>query len=131
MSDELGIAPAPTDEEKIEDLYVELDKIAEALVSYTKKNSDRTRMAVITNSAKPVVLCYVNSEGKLVNLHIPVPHIASDKLKDSNAAGDSFVGGFLAKLCMIIESGKSNKFDDIELTAAVQAGNEIAGKVVQ
>jgi sugar/nucleoside kinase (ribokinase family) len=130
MSDELGISPAPADEEKIEDIYVELDKIAGALVSYTKKNSDRTRMAVITNSAKPVVLCYVSSEGKLVNLHVPVPHISSEKLKDSNAAGDSFVGGFLAKLCMIMENGKINNFDDADLTTAVKAGNEMAGKVV-
>lgn len=102
MSDELNIEPAQ-DESKIDDLYEELERIASAMVQYKKINVGRSRIAVITNSADPVIACYVNSNGDISTLRVPVPAIPKEDLKDSNAAGDSFVGGFLAKLCQIID----------------------------
>lgn len=54
-------------------------------------------------------------------------------LKDSNAAGDSFVGGFLAKICQFEEKPhhQNNKyFSREELTSACKIGNIIAGEVI-
>ena len=103
MSDELDLAPAK-EENEIEDLYSELNKIARAFVQYKKINQSRSRIAVITNSANPVVVCYRDINGEISSIYVPVPAIPPENLKDSNAAGDSFVGGFLAKLCLILDS---------------------------
>ena len=56
---------------------------------------------------------------------------------DSNSAGDSFVGGFFAKIILILEErkklGLSNDliFSTEELKHAVHAGNIIALQVLQ
>ena len=64
-------------------------------------------------------------------IEIAVEPIASDKLLDSNGAGDSFVGGFLAKASLMLEGQQKRALTPQELTEAVQAGNRIAGLVVQ
>jgi sugar/nucleoside kinase (ribokinase family) len=33
--------------------------------------------------------------------NVEVVPVSSEKLLDSNGAGDSFVGGFLAKMCLL------------------------------
>lgn len=57
---------------------------------------------VITNSDKPVtvgVSAVGQDAGYVFNVEV-VP-VSSEKLLDSNGAGDSFVGGFLAKMCLL------------------------------
>ena len=57
---------------------------------------------VITDSYKPVVVAvgaFQDQEGYTFTVN--VKPVERDKLLDTNAAGDSFVGGFLAKLCML------------------------------
>jgi adenosine kinase len=51
------------------------------------------RTVVITQGKEPTVVC----QGGVVSLH-PVKYLPKEKLKDTNGAGDSYVGGFLAGL---------------------------------
>lgn len=62
MSTELNIDGAPEDELKISDISAELARISEALVLYKKKNTQRGRIAIITNSAQPVVVAFRNGD---------------------------------------------------------------------
>ena len=55
---------------------------------------------VITQGADPVI---VVQNGEVTQYH--VTKLASDKIVDTNGAGDAFVGGFLAQLAL----GKSIK----------------------
>ena len=56
---------------------------------------------VITNSEKPVVVSIWDpSQDYCYTFFVKVQTILTNLL-DSNAAGDSFVGGFLAKICYI------------------------------
>jgi len=54
----------------------------------------RQRVAVITCGASHTTL----ARGDGLYMEIPVPPLAKEKIVDVNAAGDSFVGGFLASL---------------------------------
>lgn len=67
--------------------------IAEKLSLYEKVNDKRQRVVVFTQGADPVVIA-VNGKSHLVE----VPKVPADLIKDTNGAGDSFVGGFLAAL---------------------------------
>jgi len=70
---------------------------------------------VITNSDQPVTIAvgaYENQEA--ITFEVGVTPVSSDKLKDSNGAGDTFVGGFLAKICMLLKEKGDNK--DLILT---------------
>jgi len=55
-------------------------------------------------------------------------------LKDSNAAGDSFVGGLLAKICLIINERGSEDDSKLltkeELSSAIHSGNLMACEVL-
>jgi len=69
---------------------------------------------LITNSGEPVV-CAVSAhqdQAAYVFTLKPKP-IEVALLKDSNAAGDSFVGGMLARICLIIN--KRGQEDDSKL----------------
>lgn len=39
-----------------------------------------------------------------MTFHVDVPYLDPNLLKDSNACGDSFVGGFLARICQFEDS---------------------------
>jgi adenosine kinase len=60
-----------------------------------KVNTNRNRVAIITQGKEPVVLAYQRGEETVVE-EIPIPQIEKDKIVDTNGAGDSFVGGFLS-----------------------------------
>jgi len=67
-------------------------EIAKLVVALPKKNSARPRMVVFTQGDGNVVVV----EGSEVN-EFPVTKLTSEQIKDTNGAGDAFVGGFLAQ----------------------------------
>lgn len=96
-----------------------LNEIAKSVAFYSKKNCEKPRVVVITNSDHPVTVAVQHfsstiSQGPDVedniayNFTVKVGHVDKDLVVDSNGAGDSFVGGFIGKLCLIQESRKSS-----------------------
>lgn len=121
-------------EETFEDETAELMSISKMMARFPKKNKNRPRVAIITNSAAPVIVAYFDKDAdEMKNLIVEVPEIPLEDLKDSNAAGDSFVGGFLAQLSKLLaeNGGVPDTYPEEYLRKAVEAGNEVAGKVVQ
>lgn len=57
-----------------------------------KQNENRPRVAVITQGSDAVLLAQNGTISE-----IPVEKLSSDKIVDTNGAGDAFVGGFLAQ----------------------------------
>lgn len=87
--------------------------IAKHISELPKKNSQRQRVVVITQGSEPTVLA-VGNEIKEFPVKKPLEII------DTNGAGDSFVGGFLAALAL----GKSHD-------EAVEAGGYCALECIQ
>ncbi len=69
-------------------------EIAKWASTLPKTNTKRNRLVIFTQGLDPVI---VASNGEIV-LEVPVAKLPSDKIVDTNSAGDSFVGGFLAAL---------------------------------
>ncbi|XP_068617600.1 uncharacterized protein Adk2 [Battus philenor] len=69
------------------------EEIARNISSLPKLNSARQRVVVITQGSEPVIL----AEGESLNL-IPVQKLSTEKIVDTNGAGDAFAGGFLGQL---------------------------------
>ena len=86
-----------------------------------KANKKRPeRVVIITEGSKPTIVVKANTESKLSSCtKIPVYMIDQSLVKDTNGAGDTFVGGFLAALA----AGK-------KLHSAVECGQELAALVV-
>jgi sugar/nucleoside kinase (ribokinase family) len=61
---------------------------------------------------------------------VNVDAVSTSKICDSNGCGDSFVGGYLAKLALTSES-TPNPISKSQIEAAVKAGNLMAGEVLQ
>jgi sugar/nucleoside kinase (ribokinase family) len=72
-----------------------------------------------------------------VTFNIVVKEIDKDLIVDSNGCGDSFVGGFLAKLSLndgieeLNQNGMSFRYSRKQVEEAVEAGSFMAGMVVQ
>lgn len=106
-----------------------LDEIARAMSLYPKLNLRRGRVAIITDSSKSVTVAVSYPTMPELNIvfkevfKVGVDPVSKDKLVDSNGAGDSFVGGFLAEMCSIEKSKKAEHdvltFTQSELTKAV------------
>jgi adenosine kinase len=94
-----------------EDLAV----IAEKAAQLPKINDKRSRMVVFTQGANPTVVYH---DGKVTQY--AVPPVPSAEIVDTNGAGDSFVGGFLAGYTQ----GK-------EIAKCCEAGHYAAGQVIR
>lgn len=92
-----------------------IGSIAAKIASLPKVNKARPRVVVITQGADPTLV----ANGEKV-MEFPVDKIAKEEIVDSNGAGDSFVGGFLAGLIR----GAS-------LEVCVQAGHYAAGVILR
>ena len=88
---------------------------------------------IITDSADPVTLVAVSPKGDVMRLQVPIDPIKNFSLLDSNGAGDSWVGGFLAHLSASEMSDCPDVFELGEdfMKQAIKAGNFMAGQVVQ
>lgn len=93
----------------------DLKEVALKIASSPKKNSQRERTVVFTQGSSGTI---VASKGKAVVYDV-VP-LAKDELVDTNGAGDSFVGGFLAQIA------QGNSIED-----AVKAGHFAARYIIQ
>jgi adenosine kinase len=92
-----------------------LTEVAKKLSELPKTNTKRSRVVIVTQGAFNTILVH---DGKTEE--IPVPAVPAEEIVDTNGAGDSFVGGFLAFLVQ----GKS-------LTECVAAGNYVAGLTIR
>ncbi|KAL1123504.1 hypothetical protein AAG570_002582 [Ranatra chinensis] len=71
----------------------DMHKVALKIAALPKQNPDRQRIVVITQGSDPVI---VVEGGKC--REFPVVFLPSEKVVDTNGAGDAFVGGFMAQL---------------------------------
>merc|ERR1711862_835927 len=93
----------------------DIKKIALALSMLPKENGSKGRLVIITQGADPVV-CANNGEVKT----FAAEALPSEKIVDTNGAGDAFVGGFLAQYCQ----GK-------DLETGVKCGIWAASHIIQ
>jgi adenosine kinase len=78
----------------------DVKEIAKKLANLPKANSQRKRVAIITQGTEPTLVAV---QGEDVVKEVPVHEIPKEKINDTNGAGDAFAGGF----CAGIVSGKS------------------------
>eukprot|EP00026_Physarum_polycephalum_P011787 Phypoly_transcript_12031.p1 GENE.Phypoly_transcript_12031~~Phypoly_transcript_12031.p1 ORF type:complete len:352 (-),score=67.34 Phypoly_transcript_12031:114-1124(-) len=93
----------------------DLATIAEKLAATPKVNTKRPRIVVFTQGADSTI---VFADGKVTSY--PTPKVASAEIVDTNGAGDSFAGGFIAAYTQ----GK-------DIAKSVEAGNYAAGIVIR
>jgi len=93
----------------------DLKEVALKIASSSKKNSQRERTVVFTQGSSGTIV--VNKGEAVVYDVVP---LAKDELVDTNGAGDSFVGGFLAQIA------QGNSIED-----AVKAGHFAARYIIQ
>jgi adenosine kinase len=91
-----------------------VEAVALHISQMAKTNSKRKRVVVITQGADPTV---VATDGKVVKYD--TPKLSKDQIVDSNGAGDSFMGGFMAALIQ----GK-------KMQECVDQGNYAAGVIL-
>ncbi|KAI1812033.1 Ribokinase-like protein [Poronia punctata] len=77
------------------DIAEDVPAIAKALANLPKKNTQRKRVAVVTQGTNPTVVAI---QGQDDVKQYPVHAIGADKINDTNGAGDAFAGGFVAGL---------------------------------
>lgn len=71
----------------------DIPTIAKALANLPKKNTQRKRVAIITQGTDPTVVA-VQDEGDAKSF--PVHPIDKNEIVDTTGAGDAFAGGFVA-----------------------------------
>jgi adenosine kinase len=105
------------------DAFMESEKIeggragvAKALAGWKKSNTKRERVAIVTQGPLPAL---VSIGGKDVTEYAGIA-LSKEQIVDTNGAGDSFVGGFMAQLLL-----------DQDIAKCVDAGLWLASKVVQ
>nr|XP_039273426.1 adenosine kinase 2-like isoform X1 [Styela clava] len=91
-------------------------EIAKKLAGWTKINSTRQRIVVITQGAEPAIV----ATGPHEVAKYPIIKIKPEDIVDTNGAGDAFVGGFLSQLV----KGKS-------IEQCVQGGHYAANLIIQ
>ncbi|KAL4919415.1 Ribokinase-like protein [Aspergillus aurantiobrunneus] len=71
-------------------------EITKKLAQLPKKNTKRSRVAVVTQGTLPTVAATVGASGEVEVKQFPVREISKDAINDTNGAGDAFAGGFAA-----------------------------------
>ncbi|EDW19162.1 adenosine kinase isoform X2 [Drosophila mojavensis] len=93
----------------------DLREIGKRLVALPKINSERPRIAILTQGCDPVLLIQHDKVQEF-----PVTRLAVHEIVDTNGAGDAFVGGFLSQYVQ----GKS-------LDVCIRCGNYAAGHIIK
>lgn len=108
--------------------------ISAAVAKYPKANLGKQRVVIITNSEQPVTIAIckqVSDHQEVSTFSVNVKPVAQELLLDSNGAGDTFVGGFLAKASLILQNKQYLNLSQEEINMCVQAGNLMASEVIQ
>ncbi|KAH6624297.1 Ribokinase-like protein [Chaetomium sp. MPI-SDFR-AT-0129] len=71
----------------------DVKEIAKALANLPKANTQRKRVAIITQGTEPTVVAV---QGEDAVKEYPVHAISKEQINDTNGAGDAFAGGFVA-----------------------------------
>ncbi|KUM64638.1 hypothetical protein ACN42_g2455 [Penicillium freii] len=98
----------------------DITEIAKKLAQLPKKNTQRPRVAVVTQGTLPTIVAIGSATGAVEVKEFKVREISKDSINDTNGAGDAFAGGF----CAGIVSGKS--LDD-----SIDMGQWLASKSIQ
>lgn len=93
----------------------DLKEIALKIAALPKKNSSRSRMAIITQGSKSTIVAYNGTVTEYA-----VDPLDESMLVDTNGAGDAFVGGFLSQLVQ-----------DKDVAECVKAGHWAARYIIQ
>lgn len=95
--------------------------VAKVLAKWEKSSSNRPRTVIVTQGPESVLVATAASGSEEVELReFPVTKLEQDQLVDTNGAGDSFVGAFLAQI-----------WQGNDIDAAVQHGIYLSREVVQ
>lgn len=100
--------------------YTSLKDVALAISKWTKVNTKRARVAIVTQGKDPILVAVSKDGEESLQKEYPIPEIAKDLVVDTNGAGDSFVGGFMSQ----IVQGR-------DLETAIKAGIWLSGQVIQ
>lgn len=95
-------------------------EIAALIAKLPKTNSKRGRIVVITQGCDPTIIAVADAAGNVTTTIESVAKIPKSCIVDTNGAGDSFVGGFLASL-----------LQGSDLTHCAAAGAYCGGMMVQ
>eukprot|EP00762_Andalucia_godoyi_P007596 ANDGO_00853.mRNA.1 Adenosine kinase 2 len=95
----------------------DLEKVAVHIAKMPKANASRPRYVIFTQGSKASIVACSSTDAAVTHA---VPKIDSEKIVDTNGAGDAFVGGFLSQ----IAKGKS-------IEESVNAGHYAAGVIIQ
>ncbi|KAJ6034523.1 hypothetical protein N7499_001728 [Penicillium canescens] len=95
-------------------------EIAKKLAQLPKQNTQRPRVAIVTQGTEPTIVAIGSPAGLIEVKEFKVHEISKDAINDTNGAGDAFAGGF----CAGIVGGKS--LDD-----SVDMGQWLASKSIQ
>jgi adenosine kinase len=93
----------------------DLKEVALKTAALPKKNEARDRLVIFTQGKDPSIVAYKGAVTEYA-----VPAIDPTSIVDTNGAGDSFVGGFLA-----------GYVQQKELADCVRAGNYAASRIIQ
>lgn len=83
-----------------------IDQIAIRMANLPRRSANRSRVVVVTQDCEPITMAR-SSEPKESGagnpdnwtvVHIPVQKLSQEEIVDTNGAGDSFAGGFIAQL---------------------------------
>jgi adenosine kinase len=96
--------------------------LAKQLAAFPKKNSNKSRIVIITSGPKPASVahyCHLNKKFLHTGEYEP-ENISEKSIVDTNGAGDAFAGGFLA----YYSNGCS-------IESSVKAGHMAASVIIQ
>ncbi|XP_046441512.1 adenosine kinase-like isoform X2 [Daphnia pulex] len=71
----------------------DMSEIALSIAALPKENKNRNRIVIITQGKDDVIIA---QDGKITR--IPAISVPSEKIVDTNGAGDAFVGGFISQI---------------------------------
>jgi adenosine kinase len=74
----------------------DVKEIAKHIAKLPKKNSKKPRTVVFTQGTDPTIAAVAKENGEVEITEVPVHAIGSEKINDTNGAGDAFAGGFVA-----------------------------------